>query len=77
MGNKIVDFRKSVYELNKEDPEVSEILASVGFEILLERPGMLATAGRVMTIPKASIKKNIQLDKIKEAFIEKGYEIIE
>ncbi|ASW43966.1 MAG: DUF1858 domain-containing protein [Clostridiales bacterium] len=77
MEKKIIDFKKSVYELNKENPEVSEILASVGFDVLLQRPGMLATAGRVMTIPKAAIKKNITLEKIKEAFIEKGYEIIE
>lgn len=77
MEKKIIDFKKSVYELDKENPEVSIILASVGFEVLLQRPAMLATAGRVMTIPKASKKKNIPLEKIKEAFIDKGYEIIE
>jgi biotin carboxylase len=77
MEKKIIDLNKSVYELYSENPEVIEILATVGFAEITKNPAMLATAGRIMTIPKASKKKNVPLETIKQAFIDKGYEIVE
>ena len=51
--DKIIDFRKTVYELATEYPEFKEIMASVGFKEITE-PEILASAGKVMTVPKGS-----------------------
>lgn len=75
MGN-TVDLSKSVYEVCKEYPDIIEIMKELGFESITN-PGMLTTAGRFMTIPKGASMKNIPMDKIKEAFSRKGYEIKE
>jgi hypothetical protein len=69
-----IDFNKSVHDLCKEYPEVKNILAELGFSDIT-KPGMLETAGRFMTIKKGSIAKGIDIEKIKQEFIKKGYEI--
>jgi hypothetical protein len=76
MEEKIIDFKKTVYELAKDDDNVKNILAETGFKDIL-KPGMLATAGRFMTIPKGAAFKKIDLDTIKGAFLAHGYKIIE
>ena len=43
--DKIIDFRKTVYELATEYPEFKEIMASVGFKEITE-PEILASAGK-------------------------------
>jgi len=75
MGKKI-NLSKSVYEICTEYPEVVEIMKNLGFD-KITNPGMLNTAGRFMTISKGAAMKNIPMDKIKEEFAKKGYEIIE
>ena len=75
MGKQI-DIFKSVYEICTENPDVIEIMKSLGFESITN-PGMLSTAGRFMTISKGAVMKNISMDKIKEEFAKKGYEIKE
>jgi len=75
MGKKI-DISKSVYEICKENPDVIEIMKSLGFENITS-PGMLNKAGRFMTISKGTAMKNIAIDKIKEEFAKRGYEIFE
>lgn len=75
MGN-TVDLSKSVYEVCKEHPNIIEIMKELGFESITN-PGMLNTAGRFMTIPKGATMKNIPMNKIKEVFSSKGYEIKE
>lgn len=72
--SKTLDLSKSVYELSKEHPDIVEIMKELGFESIAS-PGMLNTAGRFMTIPKGAAMKSIPLDKIKEVFNSKGYEI--
>ena len=74
MNTKIIDLNKSVFELCKEHPEVTTILADLGFKDIT-KPGMLATAGRFMTIPKGATMKKINLNEIKQTFINAGYEI--
>lgn len=73
---KVVDFSKSVYELCKEHTEVIEIMRELGFENITN-PAMLNTAGKFMTIPKGAVMKKVSMDKIKEAFISKGFLIKE
>jgi len=74
LEEKIIDFSKTVYELCKADEQIAVILAGLGFKDIL-RPGMLATAGRFMTIPKGAAFRKIDMDIIKSAFIAQGYKI--
>ncbi|HHV51229.1 MAG TPA: DUF1858 domain-containing protein [Clostridiales bacterium] len=76
MKEKTIDFSKTVYELCSNDSEIKGILAQLGFTDIT-KPGMLATAGRFMTIPKGAALKKISLERIKQAFIENGYKIKE
>lgn len=69
-----IDFNKSVHDLCKEYPDVKNILAELGF-LDITKPGMLETAGRFMTIKKGSMAKGIDMEKIKQEFIRRGYEI--
>jgi hypothetical protein len=69
-----IDFNKSVHDLCKEYPEVKNILAELGFSDIT-KPGMLETAGRFMTIKKGSIAKGIDIEKIMQEFIKRGYDI--
>ena len=71
-----IDLSKTVYEICKDNPEVIDIMKELGFENIAN-PAMLNTARRFMTIPKGAAMKNISLDKVKEVFNSKGYEIKE
>jgi hypothetical protein len=75
MGKKI-NLKKTVYELCKDDSEIMAIMNELGFKSITN-PAMLNTVGRYMTIPKGAAMKGIDLDKIKEAFQQRGYGIIE
>ncbi|MCX7749304.1 MAG: DUF1858 domain-containing protein [Clostridia bacterium] len=74
--SKIIDFSKTVYEVCKEDNEVIEIMKELGFEQIANKAS-LNTVGRFMTIPKGAVMKGIELEKIKEEFIKRGYSIKE
>ncbi|GAA0135285.1 DUF1858 domain-containing protein [Paenibacillus sp. YSY-4.3] len=73
---KVIDLRRSVYELCTADPEIIDIMVGLGFE-QLAKPGMLQSAGRFMTIPQGARLRKVELDTIKGAFRAKGYEITE
>ena len=73
--DKIIDFRKTVYELATEHQEFKEIMASVGFKEITE-PEILASAGKIMTVPKGSRMKGIPMEQILKAFREKGFQVI-
>ena len=74
--SKVIDINKTIFELCKEYPEIPEILSQIGFKDIT-KPGMISTAGRFMTLKKGSAAKGIDLEKIKQEFIQKGYEIKE
>ena len=71
---KTIDLKMTVNELVKAYPEVAEIMKELGFENITD-PKMIATVGRFMTIEKGAAMKKIDLDKIKETFKERGFEI--
>ena len=71
---KEIDLKKTVYELCKDYPDVKNVLAELGFADIT-KPGMLETAGRFMTIPKGSSAKGIDMERIKQEFIRRGYQI--
>ncbi len=73
---KSIDLSRSVHSLCSEYPEIASIMARLGFTDIV-KPGMLATAGRFMTIPKGAAMKNIDMDKIKAALIQNGFELKE
>lgn len=74
--SKKIDLNKTVYELCSENPQIANILAEIGFKDIT-KPGMLNTAGRFMTIHKGAAMKKIEIEVIKQAFLENGYEIKE
>lgn len=76
MQEKIIDLKKSVYEICSIYPDVAEILSEIGFTDI-SKPGMLKSMGRFMTIPKGAIMKKISMNTIKETFVAKGYKLLE
>lgn len=74
--DKKIDLSKSLYEICNEYPDVMEMMRELGFKDITT-PGMLNTAGRFMTIPKGAKMKNIAMEKIREKFQSKGYELKE
>jgi hypothetical protein len=76
MDEKIIDLKKSVYDLCNENSEVIEILADLGFKDIT-KPGMLNTAGRFMTIKKGAVMKKIDINLIKDEFNKHGFKVLE
>lgn len=74
--DKTIDLNKSVYDIVTEFPEITEVFTTLGFTDIT-KPGMLQTAGRIMTIPKGAAMKKMDLETVKAAFREKGYQIEE
>jgi len=73
---KLLDINKTIYELVKNDPDIKEIMANIGFDKIVDA-NMLNTVGRMMTIKKGAKMKGIDLERIKDEFIKHGYKIIE
>lgn len=74
--NKVIDLRKTLYEIYNKNPEIIDILFELGFQDIT-KPGMINTAGRFMTIPKGAAMKKISLEDIKKSIEDKGYTIQE
>lgn len=74
--SKTIDLSKTLYELCKDDPQIIHILMELGFKDI-GKPGVLQTAGRVMTIPKGAAMKNKDLEIVKQTFRKNGYDIRE
>ena len=74
--DKKIDLKKTVFELSQLHPEFLETMKELGFHDITN-PAMLKTAGRFMTVPKGARMKGVPLEKIKEAFERKGFEVIE
>ncbi|HOD93318.1 MAG TPA: DUF1858 domain-containing protein [Clostridia bacterium] len=73
---KKINLNRTVYDICTEYPEVLDILKDIGFSEIV-KPGMLNTAGRFMTIPKGSVLRKINMEKIKKAFWDKDFELFE
>ena len=72
---KTIDFKDTVYQICTEHPEAAEILAEAGFAEIT-KPGMLATAGRFMSVPKGAAMKGIDFAAVRELFEKRGYRIL-
>lgn len=73
---KQVDLNKSVYDLTREFPELIDVLVDLGFKDIA-KPGMLNTAGRIMTLDKGAKMKRIDMDTIKAKLADAGFELVE
>ena len=73
---KTINLSRSVYDLCTDYPEIIDILNELGFKDIL-KPGMMQTAGRIMTIPKGAAMKKISIDDIKKKLEEKAFVIEE
>lgn len=71
-----LDLKQSVHTLCSQYPELIKIMADMGFEDIT-KPGMLASAGRFMTIPKGAKLKKLDMEEIKQKLIENGFTIKE
>ncbi|MBD3107464.1 DUF1858 domain-containing protein [Bacillus sp. AGMB 02131] len=72
--SKVIDIQATIYELYSKHPEVLPIMVELGFD-QIAKPGMLQTAGRVMTLPKGCRMRGIPIETVKEAFRNHGFEI--
>ncbi len=73
---KVIDINQTIYELHNQYPEIITIMSELGFDNIT-KPGMLQTAGRVMTLPKGCRMKNIPLQTVITAFQNHGFSIKE
>ena len=69
---KKLDLSKSVYDLVKEYPEVTEIMKSLGFSEITNKV-MLNSVGKIMTIPKGAKMKGVSMIDIVSAFMKAGF----
>ena len=76
MESRTLDLKQSVYTLCTEHEGLADVLKQLGFTDIT-RPGMLTTAGRLMTIPKGAAFKKIDMNTIKAKLEESGYHISE
>lgn len=73
---KVLDLKQSVHALCTRYPELVGILAQMGFTDIT-KPGMLASAGRFMTLPKGAALKKLDMAVIKARLAEHGFTINE
>lgn len=64
----------SVYDLVTAYPEIQDIMIDLGFKDIV-KPGMLQTAGRVMTLKKGAALKKIDWETMKDTFKKNGFEL--
>ena len=73
---KEINLDSSVYELITAYPEIQTILFDLGLKDI-QKPGMLTTVGRYMTIPKGAKMKKIDLKVIIDQLEQLGFTIKE
>jgi len=69
-----IDINDSIFDIVTNCPEAADALKELGFDKIVN-PVMLKTMGKIMTLPKASDAKGIPMEKIIEAFQNKGITI--
>lgn len=75
MPTKTIELSQSIYELCTAHPEIIEVMQALGFTDIV-KPGMLNTAGRIMTLPLGSKMKGIDLDVVVAMLTERGFTVV-
>lgn len=73
---KVLDFKLPIKQLADQYPDFVQIMYDCGFT-RIKIPGLLKTVGRVMTVPLGAQAMKLDLKKIKQAFIDQGYKVVE
>ena len=68
----VIDFRKNVFEITEEHPEVIEIMVELGFKDM-GNAVVRKTAGKMMTIPMGCRMKGISLEEVVRELEKNGY----
>lgn len=76
MAAKIIDLNQSVHALCTQYPELIALLEGMGFKDIT-KPGMLASAGRFMTLPKGAALKKLDIGTVKQLLNENGFTVKE
>jgi len=76
MGEKIIDLTQSVHDICTKHPEIKQSMVDLGFTEM-DKPGVLQTAGRFMTIPKGAKMKGIDMEVIRQNIRDLGFQIKE
>ncbi len=71
---KIIDLKKTVYELTETYPELIEILKEMGF-LGVTNPIARKTLGKVTTIPQGCKKQGKNLNEVIMKLKELGFEV--
>lgn len=69
-----IKMNQTIYEISKVYPEVVDIMVELGFSDI-QRPGMLQTIGREITLEKGAKLRNIDVEVIQKAFKDKGFDL--
>jgi uncharacterized protein len=72
---KEIDFKKSVYALTEQYPELIGILKEMGF-LGVANPLVRKTLGKRMTIPEGSKKQQKDLEEVIKNLEEAGFRIV-
>lgn len=72
---KVLRMDESIFDMVSRHPEVANIMVELGFKDMA-KPGMLQTAGRFMTLSKGIKLKKMDLETVKQAFEQYGFEIM-
>jgi len=71
--HKKIDLNDSVYELCTLHPELKAVMKEAGFKNIT-KPGMLETAGRIMTIPKGARMMQIEWSHVLDILKAHGFD---
>jgi hypothetical protein len=69
-----LDLDRSVHDLCTAHPDLVPLLKELGF-VDIVKPGMLATAGRFMTLPKGAALKKIDMGTVANELAKHGYTV--
>lgn len=72
---KEIDFKKSVYELTEQYPELIGILKEMGF-LGVANSLVRKTLGKKMTIPEGSKKQQKDLEEVIKKLEDEGFRIV-
>ena len=73
--SRVIDLRKTIFELAEEHADFVEIMKELGFSEIT-KSAMLHSVGKIMTLPRGAKMKDIPKEKIISVFNEKGFEVI-
>lgn len=73
-NHKVIDLDRSIYEICTEYPEMIQIMVELGFQDIT-RPGMLRSAGRIMTLNKGAALRKIDPATIRQKLADHGFTV--